>query len=99
MPQSEPAQPPVPVVQAKPNPPSPVSSPQTVHPAPKDQKPKTYLDFNLNKKADLIADEMVEGVNIPGIDVPISIDCPNLPQGWKKFAQQKLKGAPKLDFD
>ena len=100
MPQNEPAQPPAPVVQAKANPlPPPISSPQAVRTTAKDQKAKSYLDFNLNKKADLIAEEMVEGVNIPGIDVPISIDCPNLPQGWKKFAQQKLKGTSKLDFD
>ena len=99
MPQSATESAPTSVVVQPPKPnPIPVSSPQTV-PPPKDQKPKSYLDFNLNKKGDLIAEEMVEGVNIPGIDAPISIDCPTLPQGWKKFAQQKLKGTSKLDFD
>ena len=44
---------------------------------------QSYLDFDLDQDPKLIADEMVEGVNIPGngMEGSIDVDSSNLPKG------------------
>lgn len=58
-----------------------------------------YLMFDLAQDPKLIADKMVEGVNIPGPGVPIPIESSRLPQGWEKRCIQRGIGITKGKWD
>ena len=44
-----------------------------------------YQKLDLNAKPFIIAKNMVEGVNIPGVGKPILVDSSSLPQGWENM--------------
>ena len=58
-----------------------------------------YLQFDLNDDAELIAEKMVEGVNIPGMGQPIPVDSSSLPEGWEKRVIQRRIGITKGKWD
>ena len=58
-----------------------------------------YLLFDMTSEPRLIAEKMVEGVNIPGPGVPIPIDSSRLPNGWEKRVIQRGIGITKGKWD
>lgn len=58
-----------------------------------------YLMFDLTSDPRLIAEKMIEGVNIPGPGVPIPIDSSKLPNGWEKRVIQRGIGITKGKWD
>ena len=58
-----------------------------------------YLMFDLTLDPRLIAEKMIEGVNIPGPGVPIPIDSSRLPNGWEKRVIQRGIGITKGKWD
>jgi hypothetical protein len=58
-----------------------------------------YLLFDLTLDPRLIAEKMIEGVNIPGPGVPIPIDSSRLPNGWEKRVIQRGIGITKGKWD
>ena len=58
-----------------------------------------YLQFDLSDDAELIAEKMVEGVNIPGLGQPILVDSSSLPEGWEKRVIQRRTGITKGKWD
>ena len=57
-----------------------------------DQEVLSYLQFNFDEDPKLIAQKMVEGVNIPGMGKPIYVDSSGLPEGWEKRVIQRSLG-------
>ncbi len=58
-----------------------------------------YLQFDLNSDPQLIAEKMIEGVNIPGMGQPIPVDSSSLPHGWEKRVIQRRIGITKGKWD
>lgn len=58
-----------------------------------------YLTFDLNDDPEVIAKQMIEGVNIPGPGVPIPVDSSSLPSGWEKRVIQREIGVTKGKWD
>ena len=58
-----------------------------------------YLLFDMTSEPRLIAEKMIEGVNIPGPGVPIPIDSSRLPNGWEKRVIQRGIGITKGKWD
>ena len=58
-----------------------------------------YLQFDLSDDPELIAEKMVEGVNIPGMGQPIPVDSSSLPEGWEKRVIQRRIGITKGKWD
>ena len=54
-----------------------------------------YLQFDLGADPELIAEKMIEGVNIPGMGQPILVDSSSLPEGWEKRVYQRSLGITK----
>jgi len=72
----------------------------TTEPSPAKENGKLkYLMFDLTLEPRLIAEKMVEGVNIPGPGVPIPIDSSKLPIGWEKRVIQRGIGITKGKWD
>eukprot|EP00095_Tigriopus_kingsejongensis_P002905 snap_masked-scaffold336_size202805-processed-gene-0.11 protein:Tk02905 transcript:snap_masked-scaffold336_size202805-processed-gene-0.11-mRNA-1 annotation:"phd finger protein 20-like isoform x2" len=67
--------------------------------APENGKSLPYLTFDLSAEPELIAKQMVEGVNIPGPGVAIPVDSSTLPQGWHKRVIQREIGVTKGKWD
>ena len=55
-------------------------------------KVKNYSQFDMNEDPEIIAENMVEGINIPGMGQPIVIDSDNFPSGWQKQIVQRSIG-------
>ena len=76
-------------------------------PAPKPDKPSgkengkvlPYLQLDLGADPELIAEKMIEGVNIPGMGQPIPVDSSSLPEGWEKRVIQRRIGITKGKWD
>lgn len=58
-----------------------------------------YLQLDLSSSAELIAEKMIEGVNIPGMGQPIPVDSSSLPEGWEKRVIQRRIGITKGKWD
>ena len=58
-----------------------------------------YLMFDLTLDPKLIAEKMVEGLNIPGPGCSIPIDSSRLPNGWEKRVVQRGIGITKGKWD
>ena len=58
-----------------------------------------YLQLDLSSDPELIAEQMVEGVNIPGMGQPIPVDSSSLPDGWEKRVIQRRIGITKGKWD
>lgn len=58
-----------------------------------------YLQFDLSADPELIAEKMIEGVNIPGMGQPIPVDSSSLPDGWEKRVIQRRIGITKGKWD
>ena len=54
-----------------------------------------YLQFDFGADPELIAEKMIEGVNIPGMGRPIPVDSSSLPEGWEKRVYQRSLGITK----
>ena len=54
-----------------------------------------YLQFDLGADPELIAEKMIEGVNIPGMGHSIPVDSSSLPEGWEKRVYQRCFGITK----
>lgn len=58
-----------------------------------------YLQLDLTDEPELIAEKMIEGVNIPGMGQPIPVDSSSLPEGWEKRVIQRRIGITKGKWD
>jgi len=58
-----------------------------------------YLQLDLGADPELIAEKMIEGVNIPGMGQPIPVDSSSLPEGWEKRVIQRRIGITKGKWD
>jgi hypothetical protein len=58
-----------------------------------------YLMFDLSLDPKLIAEKMVEGLNIPGPGCSIPIESSRLPNGWEKRVVQRGIGITKGKWD
>ena len=54
-----------------------------------------YLQFDFGADPELIAEKMIEGVNIPGMGRSIPVDSSSLPEGWEKRVYQRCFGITK----
>ena len=58
-----------------------------------------YLQLDLTSDPELVAEQMIEGVNIPGMGQPIPVDSSSLPVGWEKRVIQRRIGITKGKWD
>ena len=58
-----------------------------------------YLQLDLTAEPELLAEQMIEGVNIPGMGQPIPVDSSSLPEGWEKRVIQRRIGITKGKWD